>query len=275
MHNHNGHSDVHADALNGHASHEVAPGSGSRKIRVRVRRQDGPDTLPYWQEFAIPYQRGHNVLSVLMEIRKNPVDITGARVEPIVWESNCLEQVCGACSMVVNGKARQGCTALVDQLEQPITLEPMDKFPIVRDLAVDRTRMFNNLKKVKAWIEIDGSYDLGQGPRQNPDDALARYTMSTCMSCGVCLQVCPQFTLTNDFVGAQTINQVRLFNSHPTGAYQANERLDAVMGLGGIADCGNAQNCVQACPKKIPLTESIADVGRQATTRVLKKWVGL
>jgi succinate dehydrogenase / fumarate reductase iron-sulfur subunit len=274
MHNHNGHD----HSSNGHASnghHGQAPERWKKNIRVKVRRQDGPESLPYWQEFEVPYQRGHNVLSVLMEIRKNPVDITGTRVEPIVWESNCLEQVCGACSMVVNGKARQGCTALVDQLEQPITLEPMDKFPIVRDLAVDRTRMFNNLKKVKAWIEIDGSYDLGQGPRQNPDDALARYTMSTCMSCGVCLQVCPQFSKDNNFVGAQTINQVRLFNSHPTGAYQANERLDAVMGEGGIADCGNAQNCVEACPKKIPLTESIADVGRQATGRLLKKWVGL
>ncbi len=257
------------------SSHDSGPGMSGRKIRIKVRRQDGPDKQGYWQDFEIPYAAGHNVLSVLMEVRKNPVDVTGQKVEPIVWESNCLEEVCGACSMVINGKARQGCTALVDKLEQPIVIEPMDKFPIIRDLAVDRSRMFESLKKVKAWVEIDGSYALGAGPRQDPEDALKRYTMSTCMTCGVCLQACPQISVERPFMGAFAINQVRLFNSHPTGAYKSNERLDALMGEGGIADCGNAQNCVEACPKHIPLTESIAEMGRATTVRGIKKWLGL
>ncbi len=246
-----------------------------KQIRVRIRRQDGPGTAPYWQDFAIPHQAGHNVLSVLMEIRKNPVDVTGKKVAPVVWESNCLEEVCGACSMVVNGLARQGCTALVDSLEQPITLEPMDKFPVVRDLVVDRSRMFENLKKVKAWLSVAGSYATGPGPRQDPDSALERYTLSTCMTCGVCLQVCPQVTPVNTFMGAAAISQVRLFNSHPVGAYQERERLDVLMEEGGIAECGNAQNCVEACPKSIPLTESIAEMGRAVTGQAVKKWLGV
>jgi succinate dehydrogenase / fumarate reductase, iron-sulfur subunit len=246
-----------------------------QSIRMKVKRQDGPNKLPYWQEFEIPYVKGHNVLSVLMEIRKNPVDITGKKVEPVVWESSCLEEVCGACSMVINGKAQQGCTALIDELEHPIVVEPMDKFPIIRDLAVDRQRMFDNLKRVKAWIDVDGTHNLGPGPRQDPEESLERYALSTCMTCGVCLQVCPQFTLHNNFVGAQTVSQVRLFNSHPSGQYNSKQRIDAVMGDGGIEDCGNAQNCVKACPKNIPLTESIAEIGRQATVRAFKKFLGL
>ena len=75
---------------------------------------------------------------------------------------NCLEEVCGACSMVINGRARQSCSAIVDQLEQPIRLEPMSTFPVIRDLQVDRSRMFDNLKRMKAWIPIDGTYDLDQ-----------------------------------------------------------------------------------------------------------------
>jgi len=250
-------------------------GPAPQKIRLKVRRQDGPDSPPYWQEFSVPYQPGHNVLSVLMELRKDPVDVTGKRVEPIVWEASCLEQVCGACSMIVNGKVRQGCTALVDDLEQPIVLEPMDKFPIIRDLAVDRSRMFENLKRIKGWIEIDGSHDLGPGPRQDPAESLVRYSLSTCMTCGVCLQVCPQYGPQSKFVGAQVLSQVRLFNSHPTGSFDANERLDAVMGEGGVEDCGNSQNCVKACPKNIPLTESIAKIGRDASVRGFKKFFGL
>lgn len=246
-----------------------------QKIRIKVRRQESSEALPYWEEFEIPYTPGHNVLSVLMEVRKNPVNVLGDKVQPVVWESNCLEEVCGACSMVINGRARQACTALIDKLDQPVTIEPMDKFPIVRDLIVDRSRMFENLKRIKAWIEIDGSYPLGAGPRQDPESSMTRYKLSTCMTCGVCLQVCPQVNPDTNFVGAAVVSQVRLFNSHPVGAYQSNQRLDVMMEDGGIADCGNAQNCVEACPKKIPLTESIAEVGRAVTVRAVKKWLGV
>lgn len=97
-----------------------------------------------------------------MEIRRNPVNIKGEKTTPVVWDMNCLEEVCGACSMVINGRARQSCSAIVDQLEQPIRLEPMNTFPVIRDLQVDRSRMFDNLKRMKAWIPIDGTYDLGR-----------------------------------------------------------------------------------------------------------------
>lgn len=100
-----------------------------------------------------------------MEIRRNPMNIEGKKTMPVAWDMNCLEEVCGAYSMVINGKARQSCTALVDQLEQPIRLQPMKTFPVVRDLIVDRSTIFNTLKKLKAWIPIDGIYDLGEGPR--------------------------------------------------------------------------------------------------------------
>ena len=64
-----------------------------------------------------------------MEIQRNPVNAEGEKTAPVCWESNCLEEVCGACSMVINGKPRQACTALIDKLEQPIRLEPMTHVP--------------------------------------------------------------------------------------------------------------------------------------------------
>ena len=136
-----------------------------KTIRLIITRQDGPDAQAFDQEFEIPYRPNMNIISALMEIRRNPVDSKGNQTTPIAWDMNCLEEVCGACSMVINGKPRQSCTALIDQLEQPIRLKPMKTFPVVRDLQVDRSRMFNALKRVKAWIPIDGTYDLGPGPR--------------------------------------------------------------------------------------------------------------
>ncbi|MGZ3445391.1 MAG: succinate dehydrogenase iron-sulfur subunit, partial [Myxococcaceae bacterium] len=194
----------------------------------------------------------------------------GQTTTPVTWDAACLEEVCGSCAMNINGRVRMACSALVDKLEWPITLEPMRKFPMVRDLAVDRSRMFESLKQVKAWIELDGTHNLGPGPRQSQSEQAQRYVLSTCITCGSCLEACPQVTQDNDFMGAAPISQARLFNLHPTGAMHADDRLRGLMGPGGIQDCGKAQNCVQVCPKEIPLTTSIAAMNRDVTKLVVK-----
>lgn len=239
-------------------------------IRFKIRRQDAPESKPYWQEFELPYKPHSNIISCLQDIQRHPVTRQGETVAPIVWDCNCLEEVCGSCTMLINGRVRQACTALVDNLTQPVELKPMSKFPVVRDLQVDRTRMFETLKRVHAWVRIDGTYDIGEGPSFPEKQRAKAYVLSECMTCGCCLEACPQFSRDNRFLGAAAFSQVRLFNMHPTGAHDKEERLEAVMGEGGIADCGNAQVCVEVCPKKIPLTESIAEIGRQTSWQILK-----
>jgi succinate dehydrogenase / fumarate reductase iron-sulfur subunit len=253
----------------------VASNASERKIIIRIRRQDGPDKPSRWEEFAVPYRPNMNVISCLQWIAAHPVTTDGTATTTPVWDSGCLEEVCGACTMLINGKTRQSCSALVDKLGEPgepITLEPMTKFPIVRDLFVDRQRLFNDLKRVKAWVPIDGTYDLGPGPAVPQALADERYPLSRCISCGCCLEACPQYTPANHFVGAAIISQVRLFNDHPTGAALKGERLDVMMEDGGVSDCGKAGNCVEVCPKDIPLLESIANVQRQATGHAIKRF---
>ncbi len=249
-----------------------------KKIRLKVLRQDGPaqSDSKRWEEFEIPWHPQMNVISALMEIQKNPHKADGAKTAPIVWDSCCLEEVCGSCTMLVNGKVRQACSALIDKIApegETITLAPMTKFPLVRDLIVDRTRMFEDLKKVKAWIDLDGSHELGPGPRQSQENQETAYPLSRCMTCGCCLEACPQVNDHSSFVGPAALNQVRLFNLHPSGKMHASQRLEAVMGESGVQGCGKAQNCVEVCPKEIPLVDSIADVSRQTTKHMLFGWL--
>ena len=244
-----------------------------KTVKLIITRQDGPDQPSYKETFEVPYRPNMNVISALMEIQRNPVNADGKETKPVCWEANCLEEVCGACSMVINGKARQACTALVDKLEQPIRIEPMKTFPVLRDVIVDRGRMFEALKKVKAWIPIDGTHDLGPGPRMNEKKRQEAYELSKCMTCGVCLEVCPNVNENNSFIGPAPISQVRLFNSHPTGEMNKDDRLAALMGDGGIEGCGNSQNCVQSCPKGIPLTTSIAVLNKETNKYMFRKWL--
>ncbi|HYX91295.1 MAG TPA: succinate dehydrogenase iron-sulfur subunit [Myxococcaceae bacterium] len=240
-------------------------------VHFRIWRQESASAPGRFEEFKVPSRRGANVISCLMEIQRNPVNAQGQKTTPVIWDSSCLEEVCGSCTMNINGRVRMACSSLVHKLEQPIALEPMRKFPLVRDLAVDRTRMFDALKRVKAWIALDGTHNLGPGPRQSQALQAERYVLSTCMTCGCCLEACPQYKIDNKFVGAAAISQVRLFNVHPTGKMNAGERIRGLMGEGGIQDCGKAQNCVLVCPKEIPLTTSIMAVNRQVTKQLVKE----
>ncbi|MFH1739937.1 MAG: succinate dehydrogenase iron-sulfur subunit [bacterium] len=247
--------------------------SAADKIRVKILRQNQPEEQSYWDEFDVAYTPNMNVITLLQEIQRNPVNVSGNQVHPVAWECSCLEEVCGACTMVINGHVRQACTALVDQIDKPIVLEPMRKFPVIRDLVVDRSRMFETLKKVHAWVEIDGTYDLGPGERRAPEDQMEAYEYARCMTCGCCLDACPQVNDANPFFGAAILAQVRLFNIHPTGKYEKATRLRAVMGLGGIHECGNAQNCARVCPKEIPLVTAIARLNRDVIAQSVKDFL--
>jgi succinate dehydrogenase / fumarate reductase iron-sulfur subunit len=242
----------------------------NKTVIFKIKRQATPDAKPVWEEFELPWKPGMNVISSLMDIALNPTTRDGKKTTPITYDSNCLEEICGSCAMIINGKARMACSALVDNLEQPIKLEPFSKFPVVRDLAVDRSVLFENLKAVKAWVPIDGTYDLGSGPRVSAEEQEVAYPLSNCISCCCCMEACPQFNENTGFVGAAAISQVRLFNAHPTGKMLKTERLHALMGDGGIQECGYAQNCVEVCPKEIPLTKSISTVAGQVMKQAIK-----
>ncbi|RLS80640.1 MAG: succinate dehydrogenase iron-sulfur subunit [Planctomycetota bacterium] len=272
-------------------------GAARSVVRVRVLRQDVAGGESYWERFEVSYEPNMNVISVLQKIAAQARSQDGRKVAPVAWDCNCLEEVCGSCTMLINGRTRMACSALVDRLQaesgDEIELRPMSKFPVVRDLVVDRRRLFRGLEKVKAWVPVEGSYDLGPGPRISPEEQEDAYPLSECMSCGCCLEACPQYTkveavrrddeseadfekrrksaFDTGFVGAHAISQAVLFNAHPTGRMIADERMEALTRQGGIQMCGNAQNCVAVCPKRIPLTRSIARAGRAATVWALKK----
>lgn len=244
---------------------------------LRVLR--GNPGKQYWEEFALERSPNGNIISALMQIQRKPINKKGETVTPVVCEKGCLEEVCGSCSMLINGKPRQACTAIIETIiketgSSTITVAPLSKFPLVRDLIVDRSIMFDNLKKVHAWIDVDTSLDRGPGPNISPKKQEIMYTLSTCMTCGCCSESCPQVNDHSAFMGPAPIAQVHLFNTNPTGKMNKAERLHALMQEGGVSDCGNAQNCVRVCPKKIPLTDSIAAMGRDVTLQAVKDIFG-
>ncbi len=250
----------------------------SKKFTLKIFR--GTPSKQYWEEFELEIKPFMNVISALMEIQKNPINKKKEKVTPVVWEQGCLEEVCGSCSMLINGRPMQACTVLIEPTlralaSDMLVIAPFTKYPLIRDLIVNRDEMFDALKKIHAWIDVDDALDRGFGPKMSQDIAETRYVLSTCMTCGCCMEACPQINVRSKFIGPAPISQVRLFNSHPVGKMVEAERLRPLMQEGGVTDCGNAQNCAAVCPKKIPLTESIALMGRRVVTQGFKDLTSL
>ena len=152
--------------------------AAGKTIKVEVKRQASPEAKAVVETFEIPYRPNmtHHVAAGRDCAESDDGERCGvdrrSRMTRTAWRKFAARARC-----LINGKAMMACSALVDKLEQPIRLAPLSKFPVVRDLAVDRSVLFENLKKVKAWVPIDGSYDLGAGPRQQPQIQEQRYPL--------------------------------------------------------------------------------------------------
>lgn len=238
----------------------------------------GSPSSQYFEEFDLPYNQSTNIISALMMIQKNPVNRKGEKVAPISFEMGCLEEVCGACSMLLNGRPRQVCTALISSIIEEsnssiITIAPLTKFPLVRDLMVDRSSMFDSLKENMAYVDSPDSRELKNQPLaiMGSKEQEILYNLSLCMTCGVCLEACPQINEDSKFIGAATISLVRKFNMTPEAKNLKKERVEKMMQEEGIVSCANAQNCVKVCPKNIALTESLAEIYKDTLKLGVKK----
>lgn len=250
-----------------------------RTITLRVRRQSSPTAAPRWEGFSLPWRADLSVAACLAELRERTAiglggpdgaegTAAGAPREPLAW-TECPGRCTGACAMRINGGARAACTARVDDLgTDVILLEPLAKFVVIRDLVVDRAPMIASIERLRMGAGPDSAALPPNGaaaPVSDPALAIAR-----CTRCGLCLEACPQVNERSDYLGPAPIVHALLFNALPSGAASAKQRLAAIMGRGGIADCGNAQNCVEICPERIPLTEALGTLARQTTGRWLE-----
>ena len=90
--------------------------NASRTVKFRIKRQDRPGEAPRWEEFVVEAESGANVIACLQQIARMSKTADGKATTPVCYDSGCLEEVCGSCAMVINGKVRPSCSALVDKV---------------------------------------------------------------------------------------------------------------------------------------------------------------
>ncbi|MBX7149597.1 succinate dehydrogenase iron-sulfur subunit [bacterium] len=235
------------------------------KLFIKIKRQDTPEADSYWEDFKISHKPGMSVISVLKSIEQKPLNARGEEVAPVVFSSSCHQEACGLCTMVINGRVQNACSVKVDELSQPISIEPLKKFKVERDLVVQKLSAIKPLKELKAWLAFDGTYDVGEAPIYGEEEASRSDTLSTCIRCMACLEVCPRFNERSAFVGAMAIASVSNLSQHPVGDFLKSARLEKLLDKGGLYDCDNVGNCQKACPKNIPLFDVIVELKKDAS----------
>lgn len=246
-------------------------------LRVRILRQDGPERVETrrWEELRVESRSGMTVADVLAAIERAPLTWKGSPAQPVAWESWCLDETCGACTMRIQGRARLACATRVDAVVSrrgALVLEPLREFPLVRDLVVDRERMSDGVRRLETWIGAVGQPAASELVI-SPELSAARRALAACTSCGACLDACPQVSQRSEFVGAALIARAELALLHPLGALERTRRAERLMAPGGVAECGKAQLCAEVCPRGVPLVDALQQASGATTRRFLLGWL--
>lgn len=222
---------------------------------VKIKRQNSPKTPFYWQSFIYDGPTHVTVSAILdaLNYTDDLFDIEGNKASRIRWECSCMQAVCGGCAMIVNGKPSLACETYVDNVKgKELVIEPLSKFPVIADLMVDRSIIYENLTKAKAYLE-----NIAKSDKKNYNQ---QYTVAKCLKCGLCLEVCPNYHPGGEFYGAILANESYLIDSQSVDKKpQIIKEYKKHFG----AECSKALSCQKVCPVGIETITSIMKMNRR------------
>jgi succinate dehydrogenase / fumarate reductase iron-sulfur subunit len=222
---------------------------------VKIKRQRDFESESYWQSFQYDGPEHVTVSAVLdaLNYTDDLFDIDGKPTTRIRWECSCMQSMCGGCAMVINGVPALACATFADEVKgKELVLEPLSKFPVVADLIVDRSIIYENLISAKAYLDSVAANDKRQHEQQ--------YSVAKCLKCGLCLEVCPNYRPGSDFFGAVFANESYLIASQSSDKKpQIVKSYKTHFGAG----CSKALSCQSVCPMGIETITSIMRMNRK------------
>lgn len=221
--------------------------SPSQSIILRISRSNPQaGTTKSFMEFKVSFEKWTTVLDAILEVKKHLDHSVGVRY-------SCRQATCGSCGMVINGKPRLACFTKITELNSSvITVEPMNNFPIIRDLAVSFDRMFSTHKKLKPYIIRDDSEITTKTKEflQTPEEVEKYIQFSNCIKCGLCNSACPTMATDSSFIGPQALAQAYRYIADNRDKGK-DERLKIIDEPHGIWRCHFAGSCSVVCPKGV------------------------
>ncbi len=230
------------------------------KYKIRVWRQKDANSPGVFKEYE-----AHDILedmSFLEMLDEVNIDLVKKNEEPIAFESDCREGICGTCCQMVNGEAHgpEAATTVCQLFMRSfkdgdtIVIEPWraKAFPIIRDLMVDRSA-FDKIIASGGFISanVGGAKDANNILIPKPDADTAM-DAAQCIGCGACVAACPNASAML-FVAAKVSHLAHMPQGQPEKARRALAMVSTMDKL-GFGNCSNHYECESACPKEISVT---------------------
>lgn len=218
----------------------------SETIALEVLRYN-PETdhEPRFQRYTVPYRDDWVVLDALTHI-KDRLDAT------LSFRWSCHMAVCGSCGIMINGEPKLGChTFLREYRSGVVKVEPLDHFPIERDLVIVMDDFMAKLSSVQPYLLVDKARLLDEGEnRQTPAELNLFKQYSQCINCLLCYAACPQYALNEGFIGPAALALAHRYNldSRDDGK---DRRAEMVASNEGIWECSFVGACSAVCPKGV------------------------
>ncbi len=204
-------------------------------LKLQILRRESPDASPHWESYEYQAQNENaSVASVLHDLNQKLDD-------PVRWECSCMQKKCGACAMVINHRPRLACDARLKEFNGEIKIEPLRKFPVIADLIVDRSILFENLKIMRIWFAEEAKTYGSE----------IAYQASRCLQCGCCLEICPNFYAGGTFFGMASMTlTARILTAVPEKQKQeiCKAYRDHI-----YEGCGKSLACREICPAGIEI----------------------
>jgi succinate dehydrogenase/fumarate reductase iron-sulfur protein len=238
-----------------------------RTIELEVLRYDPEqDDAPKFQTYTVPYREDWVVLDAINYV-KDELDRT------LSYRWSCHMAVCGSCGMLINGEPALSCHTFLRDYPDKICIEPLQNFPVERDLVVVMDDFIDKLGSVKPYIVPKHEKDIDDGEYLQTPAELARYKQYTaCINCLLCYSVCPQYALNDRFVGPAALALAHRYNldSRDVGR---SAREDVVASNPGIWECSFVGACSEVCPKSVDPAAAIQQAKIATTADYFMKFL--
>ena len=220
----------------------------SETITLRIARYNPNDdkSEKHFMSFQVNVRKWTTVLEAILDVKKHFDHSVAVRY-------SCRQATCGSCGMVINGKPRLACFTKITELNSNVvTVEPMNNFPIIRDLAVRFDRLFDTHHKLKPYV-ISDDIEVPENPKellQTPEELEEFVQFSGCIKCGLCNSACPTMATDSSFIGPQALAQAYRYMADNRDKGK-DDRLKIIDDSHGIWRCHFAGSCSQVCPKGV------------------------
>jgi succinate dehydrogenase / fumarate reductase iron-sulfur subunit len=225
-------------------------------VTLKIRRYN-PEVSEEstWETFQVQGQPTDRVLDALHQVKW---DLDGT----LTFRRSCAHGVCGSDAMRINGKNRLACKTLLKDVnpDRPITVEPIQGLPVLKDLVVDMEPFFAAYRSVMPFLVTTGNEPTRERIQSQEDRD--RFDDTTkCILCAACTTSCPVFWTDGQYFGPQAIVGAHrfIFDSRDEGTAQ---RLEILNDSEGVWRCRTTFNCTEACPRGIEVTKAIQEVKR-------------